>query len=118
MAWLPANRIMEWKRQEVAARQEIAQSILGRFGFSSHPMAQHLWLELPEPWCTDDFVSQAKMRGVLVSPAEIFVAGRAAPPYAVRITLGSVPDRDTLESGLTTLAEILDAPPQPCKTVI
>ena len=113
-----ANRVMEWKRQEIAARQEMAQSILGRFSFTSHPMAQHMWLELPDPWCTDDFVSQAKMRGVLVSPAEIFVAGRAAPPYAVRITLGSVPDRDTLARGLTTLAEILDAPPQPCKTVI
>ena len=113
-----ANRIMEWKRREVAARQEIVRSILGRFDYRSHPMAQHVWLELPDPWCCDDFVSNAKMRGVLVSPAEIFVAGRATPPYAVRITLGSVPDRETLTRGLTALAEILDAPPKPCKAVI
>ena len=113
-----ANRIMEWKRQEVAARQEMAKSILGRFGYTAHPMAQHMWLELPDPWCTDEFVSQAKMRGVLVCPAEAFVVGRSTPPYAVRVTLGSVPDRETLERGLTTLAEILDQPQQPGKAVI
>ncbi len=81
-------------------------------------MAQHVWLELPDPWCTDDFVSQAKMRGVLISPAEAFVTGRSTPPYAVRVTLGSVPDRETLERALTTLAEILDEPQQPCQAVI
>ena len=113
-----ADRVMEWKRREVAVRQQIAQSILGRFDYTGHAMAQHGWLRLPDPWCTDDFVSQARMRGVLVSPAEHFVAGRMAPPYAVRITLGSVPDRTTLERGLTTLAEILDGPPEPCTSVV
>jgi DNA-binding transcriptional MocR family regulator len=113
-----ADRIMAWKRKEIATRQEMAHAILGRFGYRAHHMAQHGWLELPEPWCTDDFVSQARMRGVSVSPAEIFVAGRAAPPYAVRLTLGSVPTRATLERGLTILAEILDEPPEPCKSVV
>ena len=58
------------------------------------------------------------MRGVLVSPAESFVAGRAPPPSAVRITLGSVPTRALLDRGLSILAEILDHPPEPCATVV
>ncbi len=113
-----ADRIMEWKRTEITERQEMAHTILGRFGYSAHRNAQHGWLTLPDPWCTDDFVSQARMRGVLVSPAESFVAGRTPAPYAVRITLGSVPTRALLERGLSILAEILDHPPEPCATVV
>ena len=113
-----ADRIMAWKRTEIVERQEMAHTILGRFGYSAHRNAQHGWLTLPDPWCTDDFVSQARMRGVLVSPAESFVAGRAPPPYAVRITLGSVPTRALLDRGLSILAEILDHPPEPCATVV
>jgi DNA-binding transcriptional MocR family regulator len=113
-----ADRIMTWKRKEIAARQEMAQAILGGVGYRAHPMAQHGWLELPDPWCTDDFVAQARMRGVLVTPAESFVAGRSAAPYAVRVTLGSVPTRALLERGLTTLAEILREPPEPCESVV
>ncbi len=113
-----ADRIMSWKRAEIAERQKMAHSILGRFGYDAHDKAQHGWLTLPDPWCTDDFVSQARMRGVLVSPAESFVAGRTPPPYAVRITLGSVPTHGLLERGLSVLAEILDHPPEPCATVV
>lgn len=113
-----ADRIMSWKRAEIAERQKMAHAILGRFGYDAHDKAQHGWLTLPDPWCTDDFVSQARMRGVLVSPAESFVAGRTPPPYAVRITLGSVPTRALLERGLSVLAEILDHPPEPCATVV
>ena len=119
-AWIfdgTADRIMAWKRQEVAARHEIADAVLGRHVNSGHPMAQHLWLELPDPWRTDQFVSQARMRGVLVSPAENFVADRSPPPYAVRVTLGSVRTRDTLKRGLTTLAEILNEPAEPCRAM-
>jgi DNA-binding transcriptional MocR family regulator len=112
-----ADRIMAWKRQEVAARREIAHAVLGRYDTTGHPMAQHLWLELPDPWRTDQFVSQAQLRGVLVSPAENFVADRSPPPYAVRVTLGSVRTRDTLKRGLTTLAEILDEPAEPCRAI-
>ncbi|MCZ6917808.1 MAG: PLP-dependent aminotransferase family protein [Gemmatimonadetes bacterium] len=112
-----ADRIMAWKRKEVAARREVAAAVLGRFDNTGHPMAQHLWLELPDPWRTDQFVSQARMRGVLVSPAEDFVVDRSPPPYAVRVTLGSVRTRDALKRGLTTLAEILDAPAEPCRAM-
>ena len=113
-----AGRIMGWKRDEVARRQEMAQAVLGRYSANQHPLSQQLWLSVPEPWCTSEFVAQAEMRGVLISPAEEFVAGRAPSPHAVRVCLGSVADRATLERGLDTLATILDGPPEPCQVVM
>lgn len=112
-----ADRIMSWKRSEVAERQQLAQSLLGQYDEVSHAMSQQAWLTLPEPWCTSEFVDQAAMRGVLVSPAEDFIAGRAPPPHAVRACLGPVADRGRLEEGLQVLAEILGQPPEPCQVV-
>lgn len=113
-----ADRVMEWKRAEVAERQQLAQSLLGAHADGNHPMSQQIWLSLPDPWCTSEFVDQAAMRGVVVSPAEDFVAGRAAPPHAVRVCLGPVADRGRLAHGLQTLADILGEPPEPCQVVV
>ena len=113
-----AERVMSWKRSEVAERQQLAQSLLGRYDDVSHSMSQQVWLTLPDPWCTSEFVDQAAMRGVLVSPAEGFIAGRASPPHAVRVCLGPIADRRRLEQGLQVLAEILEQPPEPCQVVV
>ncbi len=113
-----AERVMSWKREEVAARQALAQDILAPHATVSHPMSQQVWLSLPEPWSTAEFVAQAAMRGVLVSPAEDFVAGRGTAPHAVRVCLGPVPDRSRLQEGLTALAEMLGEPPEPCCVVV
>jgi len=112
-----AERVMAWKREEVAARQQLAQRILAPHATVSHPMSQQVWLSLPEPWSTSEFVTQAAVRGVLVSPAEDFVAGRAPAPHAVRVCLGPVPERHRLEAGLSILADILGEPPAPCCVV-
>jgi len=109
---------MSWKRSEVAERQQLAHSLLGQYDDVSHPMSQQVWLTLPEPWGTSEFVDQAAMRGVLVSPAEDFIAGRAPPPHAVRVCLGPIADRGRLEEGLQILAEILGQPPEPCQVVV
>lgn len=113
-----ADRVMSWKRTEVATRQQLAQDLLGTYADVNHPMSQQLWLTLPEPWSTSEFVDQAAMRGVLVSPAEDFVAGRVAPPHAVRVCLGPVADRGRLQGALQTLADILAEPPEPCPIVM
>jgi len=113
-----ADRVMAWKRTEVATRQRLAQERLGRYAPGHHPLSQQLWLTLPEPWCTADFVAQAGMRGVKVSPAAEFAAGREAPPHAVRVCLGAVPERERLIAGLDILAEILGGPPEPCCAVV
>jgi DNA-binding transcriptional MocR family regulator len=107
------ERVTEWKRGEIRARQRTAASILGRFDYRSHPASPHVWLTIPEPWCVRDFVAQSRMRGVLVSPADDFIAARSTNAHAVRLCLGHVEDRSRLERALQTLAEILDRPPAP-----
>jgi DNA-binding transcriptional MocR family regulator len=113
-----AERVMEWKRGEIRARQKLAVSILGAFDYRSHSMSPHGWLTIPEPWCVRDFVGQARMRGILLSPAEDFIAGRSTSAHAVRVCLGSVPERARLGSALATVAEILERSPAPYQALV
>lgn len=113
-----AERVMEWKRSELRARQKIAASVLSRFERQAHPASPHVWLTVPEPWCVRDFVAQARMRGILLSPAEDFIAARSTSAHAVRICLGPVPERSRLERALATVAEILERSPAPYQALV
>jgi DNA-binding transcriptional MocR family regulator len=106
-----AERIVKRKRQEAAARQRLAATVLGRFRSQSHEAAYHLWLQLPDPWRSETFAEEARRRGVAVTPAQSFVVGRAATPHAVRVCLGAPADRQHLEKGLRILAGILETSP-------
>ena len=56
-------------------------------------------------------MGHVKNRGVIVSPAEEFVVGRASAPHAVRVNLGGVQSRNLLRQGLSTLAmELAERP--------
>ena len=102
-----ADGIVAWHRDEAAARQILARQYLGRFHYTTHPAAYHVWLELPDPWRSGQFVSQARQRGVLIVPAETFVVGRNPAPHAVRVSLGGLDDRRAVERGLRILATLL-----------
>ncbi|HYP53349.1 MAG TPA: PLP-dependent aminotransferase family protein [Pyrinomonadaceae bacterium] len=104
--------VVSWKRREAGARQRLAREILGEF-YGRVPTSCHVWIQLPEPWRSSDFVAQARTRGVLVMPSEAFVVGRGSAPHAVRVCLGSPPSRAQLEKGLLTLADILRSTPEP-----
>jgi DNA-binding transcriptional MocR family regulator len=105
-----AARIIAWKRQEVRARQQLARQVLGKVVTGS-PESQHAWLQLPPAWAADDFVREARQRGVVVTPGRDFAVARHEVPNAVRVALGAPPDRETLKRALTTLAEIVNGPP-------
>ncbi len=111
-----AAEMVEWKRNEIAARYNLALDILGSW-LPRGPMSFHLWLPLPEPWRTEAFVSQARTRGVLVTPAEEFMIGRANAPHAVRVCLGATLSRERLEEGLRRLAGLLAHGPEPVLAV-
>jgi DNA-binding transcriptional MocR family regulator len=113
-----AERVMEWKRGEIRARQKLAVSILGAFEYRAHSVSPHGWLSIPEPWCVRDFVAQARMRGILLSPAEDFIAGRSTSAHAVRVCLGPVPERARLGNALSTVAEILERSPAPYQALV
>jgi DNA-binding transcriptional MocR family regulator len=111
-----ARRIVEWKRDEFAARQQIARRILGwRAPRSSSP---HVWLPMPGAIAAEDFVEQARLRGVLVSASPAFSVGPARPDRAVRICLGPPPSRDALEEALRILAGVVKDPPRPHAAVV
>ncbi len=114
-AWMgdgSVARVMAWKREEVRARQQIARQVLGDVVTGS-AKSQHAWLQLPAAWQADDFAREARQRGVIVSPARDFAVARHDVPNAVRLALGAPPDRDRLKKAMTTLAAILNEPPQP-----
>jgi DNA-binding transcriptional MocR family regulator len=107
-----AARVMAWKRQEVKARQQLARQALGDVVTGSEA-SQHAWLHLPAAWPAEDFVREARQRGVVVSPARDFAVARHDVPNAVRVALGAPFDRETLKDAVARLAAILDEPPQP-----
>jgi DNA-binding transcriptional MocR family regulator len=108
-----ADAMAEWKREETEARHAAAVRLLGPWLPEIPPRSFHLWLPLPEPWRTEEFVSQARARQVVVSPSEEFVVGRESAPHAVRVCLGATSTRARLEEGLGRLAQMLEEGPAP-----
>jgi DNA-binding transcriptional MocR family regulator len=113
-----ADRIVEWKRTETRARQEIAARMLARFRCQTLPMSPHLWLHLPEGWSSDAFVTQARDGGVLVNGAHAFMLDKHAPGKAVRVCLGPPRSREVLERALGRLAQIPDGAQTPQSMVV
>lgn len=104
-----AARLTEELRQETAARQELAQSILGPvpgLKLQAQPYATHIFATLPEPWRREDYVARVEALGVRVTPATSFAASRERVPHAIRAALCSAPDRATLHRALTTLRDV------------
>lgn len=104
-------------RNENAARQELAASVLGDIGYAADPHGHHVWLQLPSHWRASDFAEHADRVGVSIVPASAF-ATVAQPVEAVRISLGVAPDRDDLEDGLTQLANLIAQPSFAIRTVV
>jgi DNA-binding transcriptional MocR family regulator len=111
-----AEAMVAWKREETSARHAAALRILGRWLPDAASPSFHLWLSLPEPWRTEEFVTQARARQVVVSPSEEFVVGREIAPHAVRVCLGATASRGRLEDGLVRLADLLEDGPEPSLT--
>ena len=103
-----ADRLLDWQRSELAARNQIAREILAGQRIKSDAMAPHVWLELPEPWHAGDFARRLADRKIRLTPATKFTPDHAAAPQAVRISLGAAPDRETLRKGLTCVVKALD----------
>jgi len=107
--------------REAAARGALARRVLGASNVAAPPGSLHAWLDVPPSWSVAAFVAGAQQRGIRVTPADWFVrpdgAGRTPPPNAVRLALGGVADRATLERALETLAGILAQPARRAATL-
>lgn len=106
-----AMSIASQRTQTAAKRLQLAVKVLGRSFARPRTPAYHLWLPLPEPWRVDDFVNQTATLGISLAPTDMFVPGRAPAPHAIRVCLGTEPDINRLEEGLSIIARMLKSGP-------
>jgi DNA-binding transcriptional MocR family regulator len=111
------ERLVAEKRAEAARRQALARRFFAEQTYRTHPAAAHLWLTLPEPWRAEEFAAAVRHRGVGVTPAAAFAAGRHIP-NAVRVCIGAPASLAELERGLERLVEVLAVAPQPYLSVV
>ena len=106
-----ADRFADTQRRECLIRHAMAQEILRDCPVIAVPsVGQHLWLKLPEPWRREDFVSETRQRGVMLTGADVFMVGRGAAPHAVRVGLSMPTRREDVRHGLEVIAELADEP--------
>ena len=113
-----ASRIVEWKRKEIAARQEIAQRVLQGLSLQTHPQSPHIWVRLPEPWQTDAFITRARHRGIMLTGADSFAVGHETDLQAIRIAIGPPATRSALEEGLSELVQMVHHVPEAYELVV
>jgi DNA-binding transcriptional MocR family regulator len=101
-----AARIVEWKRHEVAARQQMARRLLQGERLQTLASSPHIWLHLPARWDAESFTSHARTRGVILNPAHEFAVSDVQP-RGVRLCIGTPRTRAGLEQALTRVVEAL-----------
>ena len=90
------------------ARQKLAAERLSGFEVQANEKSYHLWLTLPAHWRSQTFVAAAARRDIALTPSTTFAATPGHAPNAVRLALAA-PTMDQLDSGLRTLAAMLNA---------
>lgn len=112
-----AQQLFAGVKEEARVRHGLASEVLaGRSGVAGAGL--HIWLTLPGYWTSSELARAAGAEGLAVTPAEVFGTS-AATPDAIRISLGSIPDRKRLAAGLHRLSQLLArTPPSMNGTVI
>lgn len=100
-----ARDLLDGVREEAAARQALARSILPA-SVQAHRNGLHVWQALPPHWDRHRLIETARQEGLGVTPSDVFSATGGSPD-AVRISLGGVPERSRLTDALRTLATII-----------
>ena len=113
-----AGRLAEQQRLEARARQAIAREVLAGHPFQTAPSSYHLWLPLPTPWRTAEFMATLAERGVAVEPGSAFAADPARAPHAVRCSLSGAADRARLRKALEIIGRTLGEQPARRREVI
>ncbi|CAL9303200.1 PLP-dependent aminotransferase family protein [Streptomyces sp. SudanB182_2057] len=99
------DRLVAAKRQDARRRQRLLAEKLAGFAVRSDPAAYFAWWELPPPWRADTFTAAALDHGIAVTPGTAFAVGTGRAPDAIRLGLGSAPERE-LARALVTLAGV------------
>lgn len=107
------SRMMSWQQTDALRRVSLLSAYPTLARAASLPTSPHIWLPLPDPWRSEEFVDAAAAHGITIAPTHSFVVGRREVPHAVRIVLGAPETIDILKTGLDRLERILQNPPRP-----
>jgi len=108
-----AAKLMEGVRTEARLRHRMARDLLaGRYSGAGDGL--HVWLELPGYWKSSQLARAADSEGIAVTPAEAFATDAVSidSVNAIRISLGSIKDRERLKAGLQRLSLLLARRPE------
>ena len=103
-----ADRVLQAKREEAAARNAMARSIFDGWPLVSRNTGFFCWLPLPEAWTGIRFADAARSEGILVAEGEHFLTGHGTQEHGVRLALGGLNSREELGEALHALARILE----------
>ena len=112
--WVEDGTVTElaaWQARAMSERHALASEVLGAAMPVCHDNSLHLWLPLPEDWTEENFVTQARHRGVAVAAGNAFRASERWRRDAIRISMGSTRTEE-LRSGLSTIAAMLSDVPE------
>ena len=114
--WLAQGRIddmVAWQRKELARRNARVAADLQGYNLASHPHGLHVWLHLPRAWRAAHFVTQLKLRNIVVTSPEPFVVGSGEAPQAVRLCPGAAGTLNELANATRVIRGILAMGPEP-----
>lgn len=111
-----AAQVVKAIRAEASERLAIATRMLPRSLLTVHKESFHVWLRLPEPWTSGEFVGGLRHAGLGVVGHEAFAVGPAHD--AVRLALGTSATREQLRDGLGMVADLLVQIPMMSSTVV
>lgn len=105
------QEVIDDRRLEAKVRQAIAFNLLPDALTSGHPNGFHIWLQLTNGWHAEEFSREAKLRGVGVAPASLFVVGDNVRANAVRLCTSAAADQDVLKVAFGILSRQLSEHP-------
>lgn len=103
------DRITERSRSMVASRAATARDLLAPYALTTHPDSWFAWLELPNTWTSESFVTAARMQGIAVGGSENFALdGRRPDKNGVRLSLTSPASEQALTTYLQKIRALLE----------
>ncbi|MET9933140.1 MULTISPECIES: PLP-dependent aminotransferase family protein [unclassified Streptomyces] len=103
------TRLEKDRREDAAARQDIARVALTGMDITAHPVSYTVWLALEPHQRPDHAATALAEQGILVSTADAFATGPNRP-RGLRLALAT-PPRDELGAALRVLKDTLEAIP-------
>lgn len=97
------DRLVSAIRSEAGWRLKLAMNVLKEATFECHPQGYHLWLKLPAGVDANELSHTLATAGIGTIPSSRFAAG-ANDEQALRVSLGGVAERETLEAALRALS--------------